>query len=332
MILTAQSFNEKNLTSLKHILIAGNDDYLKQSSFIKIQNLLDKFDVEKAQLFNLDQVGFKWELIFSLASNGSLFNESNVIALSSQTALKKSQHDLLNILFGTAKDCYFIVILNKLTKAQEKQSWIKSCHKDGLYITADPIPQYKLPQLVKQRFHEKSLQTTQQGYELLTDFYQGNLLGLEQEIEKLSLIFTSGMIPLDELKDCISNQSHNTVFQCVDLAIDMKPLQSQQVLRQLKRDKAQPAILLWSIIKELRELANMKFELVQGKNLASVLESHYIWQSKKNMFSKQLQTHSLAHFYKLIQQAKLCDESIKGLSPILAWQSLEKLVFDISNH
>ncbi len=331
MIVSCQTFSSKNFTSLKNVLIAGNDDYLRESAYLKVQALLENFDVDRAQLFHLDQTGFKWDAIYSLAGNGSLFSEQTVIALTSQTALKKAQHEELNTLFEKAKDCFFIVILNKLTKAQEKQSWIKNCQQTGLFISADPIALYKLPQLIKQRFNEKSLQTTQQGYELLTDFYQGNLLGLEQEIEKLSLIFTSGMISFDELKNCISNQAHNSVFQCIDCAIEMKPLKSQQILRQLKRDKVQPAILLWAIIKELRNLANMKFDLQSGKNLSAVFDSYYIWQSKKNMFSRQLQKHPLQHFYKLITQAKLCDESIKGLSPIAPWQRLEKLLFDLAN-
>ena len=327
----AHALNDKHFTPLTSMLITGADLFLCEKAYLKIQSFIKKKNDDRPHVFDLDASGFNWQPIYSLANNGSLFDELTFITLKSKTALKKSQHDELLQLISKSSDVIFILILPKLTKAQEKQAWIQTIIKQGLVISADPLAHYKLPQLIKQQLKEKSLQTTQEGCELLANSFEGNLLGLEQEIEKLSLIFTEGMISFEELAQNISNQSHASIFQCIDHALAKNTLKSQKILQQLNRDKTEPAIILWAIVKELRTLISMKFDMNKGESLTNTLNKYHIWQSKKAMFQTQLQNRPLADFYHFMQAAKNIDASIKGLSNLNAWQLLATLLLKIAS-
>ncbi len=331
MKIQAQFLNTTHLTSLKFTLISGNDDYLREQSILKIQAYLKSQSLPPAEQFNIDATGFQWSAIHALTCNGSLFDDLTIIIIRSAHALKKSQHDEMQQLITQSIDTCCIIVLPKLTKAQEKQSWIKHIEKDGLHIAADPIPSYKFPQLIKQRMQDKSLQTTGQGYELLANSFEGNLLGLEQEIEKLSLIFGNGMISYDMLCDNISDQSHHSIFQCVDFAIGQNPIKANNILKQLKCDKIQPHIILWAITKELRTLTNMKFDVEKGQSVSNVLNAYHVWQTKKSMYSQQLNQRPLIEFYQLLKQSKEADASIKGLSVINPWQALNAILFRIAS-
>ena len=330
MKIQAQFLNNTHLTPLKSILISGNDDYLREQSILKIQAYLKTQSLPPSEQFDIDATGFQWSSIHALAGNGSLFDDITIITLRSAQALKKLQHDEIHQLMAQSVDTCLIIVLPKLTKAQEKQPWIKIIENDGLHIMADPIPSYKFPQLIKQRMQERSLQTTNQGYELLANSFEGNLLGLEQEIEKLSLIFNSGMISYEMLCENISDQSHHSIFQCVDFAIAQNPIKASNIVNQLKIDKIQPHIILWAIIKELRTLTNMKFEVEKGQSISNVLTNYHVWQTKKSMYSKQLEQRPLTDFYQLLKQAKETDSSIKGLSVVNSWQSLKSLLSNIA--
>lgn len=330
MKIQSQFLNAASLETLTHILISGSDDYLREQSYIKVSDHLKKTGIELPHVFEIDSSSFDWQNVYSLSNNGSLFDENTIIALSSKVALKKNQHLEIEQLLKTAQDTFFIITLPKLTKSQENQSWIKFIEKSGLYIEAQPLPHYKLPQLIRQKLQEKSLHTTNEGYEFLANSYEGNLLGLEQEIEKLSLIFSSGNISVKTLSENISDQSHNNVFQCVDQAICNNIKKSQSILSQLKRDKVQPAILLWAITKELRTLINMKFSINQGNSLPTVMNEYRIWQSKKQMYQTQLQSRQINEFYSLLKQAKIIDACVKGISPFNPWQLLESILLEIA--
>lgn len=331
MKVQAQILNESNLKPLKHIAIIGNDEFFRENAYLKIQTSLQNQQLPPPESFQIDEASFQWESIYAKAHNTSLFDDVTIITLRANNALKKQHHEMLSTLLSKASEhIYFIIVLNKFTKAQEKQAWFKHIQQHGLLIEANPLPNYQLPAFIKQKMAQYGLSTSNQGYELLAECYQGNLLGLDQEIHKLSLIFNQGMIKAEDLSECISNQAQNTIFQCIDYALNQMPMKSLAILKQLKKEKQQPAVILWNMVNEIRTLSNMRFDMDKGMSLTAVFDKYRIWQSKKGQFSKQLQQRTLSECYQLIQQAKQVDETIKGLNTLNAWQSIENLLIRIA--
>lgn len=332
MKIQAQLLNTKqHLAQLQHILISGNDEYLIEQSILSIRSSLKIQDLTIIQTYQIDELEKRLAEIYAQTNNGSLFGEPTILMLQSSKALLKKQHELITQLLNECHDTFFIFTLPKLTKAQEKQAWINQVAQTNLHITADPVQTYKLPQLIQAKMQHVQLQTTREGYKLLACSFEGNLRALDQEIEKLALIFEKGMISIQQLHDNISQQAQYNIFQCVDFAIDQQIAKLQSALAQVKRDKAQPHIILWAVIKELRNLINMKFEIDnKGRKIPEVLNAFHVWQSKHNMFSKQLKQRSIKEFYHLLQLAKSADESIKGLTNIDPWQSLSHILLQIS--
>jgi DNA polymerase-3 subunit delta len=330
MKIQAQQLNSQHLRNLQTILISGVDEYLIEQSILKIKSSLKNMGLFVLGSYCMEDLDKHIQEIYVQTNNGSIFNEPSILLIRAKKALLKKQHELINQIIQEAQETFFIITLPKLTKAQEKQTWIKEIEQNGLHIIADPVPSYKFPQLIKARMQEHSLNTSRDGYELLASSFEGNLRAFDQEIEKLSIIFQEGFISYEQLVENISEQSQLNIFQCVDYAIDKKIIKYRKTLTQLKREKAQPHLILWAIVKELRTLSNMKFEIEKGKSINDVLNTFHIWQSKQNMFNQQLSNRSLNDFYHLLKSAKTVDESIKGLSKINPWHAIDALLLKLA--
>lgn len=330
MRIDAAYLTPAHILPLKHIVIIGNDDQQRELVLTQLKQTLAQNQLSLTSQYHIDETGFNWHDVESQANNFSLFDdEQTILFLRSQQPLKKEQHDKLNQLISANSGSFFIIALNKFTKAQEKQPWFKTILDCALVIEAKSVPNYKLPNIVKAKLNQSQLTATTIGYEMLANHFQGNYLGLMQELSKLPLIFKPGFISEQQISDCLSQQSAYTPFECIDCAIANQPAKAAAIFEQLQKNKMQPAIILWSIINELRALINLKFDIDKGISLQQALNTHNVWQSKKSAYTKQLQANPLNHFYQLLTQAKEVDLAIKGLSPIDAWSALRALIINL---
>lgn len=332
MKIIAQNFNSNHYDQFKHIAIVGNEEYLVERVISIIVEKIQKLSHCYPVSYKIDEPSFSWDELLLNLDNFSLFEPNQFFILRSDTTLKKSQLNNINKLFSKlGNNTYIIFLFKKRQSSLEKQDWYKAVNRDGIIIDASPIASYKLPAFINQLMKEARLSTSKQGLELITNLYQSNLLAINQLIKQLQLNFDEGYIELEDIKTCSSNQAQYSIFECIDYALNGNAIKTFDSLQYLKQSKIQPAIILWNVCTELRKLINMKFDIESGLSIANTFDKHHVWQSKKNYYTKQLNNRSLQNFYKLLQTAKQCDASVKGMSQVNDWQSISSLLLKIAS-
>jgi DNA polymerase-3 subunit delta len=98
-----------------------------------------------------------------------------------------------------------------------------------------------------------------------------------------------------------------------------------RILNGLQGEGVASAVVLWALVRDLRQLSAMAQVLAGGQSLSSVLARFRIWQSRTTAFSRALQRLSGATCNRLLRRCALIDRVIKGQAAGNAWDELLQL-------
>jgi DNA polymerase-3 subunit delta len=322
---------EKHLNKTYPVtLLSGDEPYFIQDAIKKISLAQKQNEEEEITRFYIENKSFSFEPLVLHAEHPSLFNDTKWIYIKLSTSLdKKMSIKLLDVL-QKAVDSIFIIETPKLNQSTLKQGWVKWIEKAGLHIEVKPLNHHECVAWTRQKMKDFGLSTSEEGYQKIALSAEGNMLALSQTIEKLCLIYESGQIDDNELENCLSTQSHYTIFQCIDEALNQNNIRMLNIFNRLKTAKTEPTLLLWALLKELRTLTVILYELEKGQSLSSLFQKYRIWESKKQGVSLSLKSHNIKQLYSLFKQAKSLDEQIKGLKEGDIWLHLKKLICSIA--
>ncbi len=314
-----------------HYLITGNEIYFKNRSKHLIKKHLQAQDEYDFLSFDITSSSFDFSQIKQHTANLSLFSQRNCISIDVSGKLNKKANEEMLALLKDSDDTTFVITMDKLSKAQEKTNWIAWLMQQGLVILANELKKEEALYWAKLMLKKRHIETTPEGYQFIVENNQNNLSSLMQDIEKISLVFKEGTISLEEIQSCMSDQSKFNIFQCIDEALLKNPQKALYMLKQLEINHAEPTLILWALLKEVRTLTNMRHAFDKGAKLNDLFYHHKVWQSKKRAYKTQVETNSLLKFYDILHQAKVIDETIKGLRQGNVWYALQSLLFKVAS-
>ena len=270
-------------------LLWGNEPLLLQESQDSIISVAKTQGFAEHYQFALDN-NTDWNEIFSLCQSLSLFSQrqSLLLHLPENGPNAAMSEKLSRLSQELHQDLLLILRGHKLTKAQENSDWFKALSQQGTYVTCTTPELDKLPQWVSRRVKQKGLVLDEQGNQLLCYCYEGNLLALAQAIERLSLLYPDGKLSLPRIEAAVNDASHFSPYHWVDALLAGKAQRAWHILQQLKREDAEPVILLRTIQRELMQLITLHREQKKAP-LKSVFDQHRIWQNRRPIFSAALQ-------------------------------------------
>ena len=94
------------------------------------------------------------------------------------------------------------------------------------------------------------------------------------------------------LDKCVSDQPNFNVYQFVDTCLGGVPVRASRILTILRRDGAEPALVIWALAREIRQVAAMANEIDDGYSKKSVLGRHQFWSSRVSCMNAALDRHS----------------------------------------
>lgn len=313
MKLQSNQFNPHILNSPSHILVYGSETYLREKFYIELKTRVLTYFEEPPEIFFIESTHFNWQQLLGIGLNRSLFSEKRLIILRITITIDKKIAEHLLSLLEKAADCYFLITCDTLTVNQEKAAWVNHLIKHGLVVQATPLPSYKLNQWIKQQLANHNLETSPEGIALLAEYNQGNLITLSHQINLLSLLFEPGVISIEKMRSCLNNHSQYTLFQCIDSVIAMDTPTLPNIINKLQEANTPPALILTSIVRELRQLAKIKHDQLAGDSIEQLFGKHNVWRTKQPAYQKQLTYRTLNELYELLQHAKQLDAAIKGI-------------------
>ena len=159
-----------------------------------------------------------------------------------------------------------------------------------------------MPQWLNNQARQLHLNISAELNALLIELFEGNLLALAQELEKLVLLFGSQHISIEQAEQIIINQAKFNPFQVIDALLLGDCAKCITMLDQLQQEGMAPAQLIWVFHKELNQLYSMLNKLSQGESIATIYKQYRIWDKRKPLYQHALSNISLANIKRALSR------------------------------
>ena len=321
----------KNNEMLPVYLVSGDEPLQSYEACDKVRQTARKLGFTERLILHVD-AGFDWDTLLAEANTLSLFSEQRLIELripSGKPGAAGSKA-MVEYLERPPEDTILLIISGKIDAQSGKSKWFKHIDKAGLVCQIWPIDLTQIPNWIEKRLRAAGLTPTSEAISLLTDRTEGNLLAAVQEIEKLSLYYVNSKngktnIGVDEILACVSDNSRHTVFDLTDAALAANPARTSRILEGLRGEGVEPAIILWALSKEIRDLGVMRADVERGAAVDTVLAKYRIWEKRKPLLRNCLQQHRAVFWQRLIIKSGHVDQVMKGAETGNIWDELLQL-------
>lgn len=311
-------------------IISGEEPLLMQEACDAVRQTAQQNGFAERVILQTE-TGFNWDQLTTSANTLSLFNAKQLIELRlnhspNETGIKALQTYIKDL----PEDKILLIITGKMDKKAQQSTWFKALATIAAFVQIWPIETQHLPKWIAQRLAQANLKADAEGIQLLSNHAEGNLLAAAQEIEKLSLLYTSGSISSEAIAQAISDSARFDVFNLIDTALQGNKQRVIRVLASLKGENIEPTLVLWALARELRALASMAYSLTMGLALEKILQEQRVWEKRKPLIRLALQRHHLNNWHTLIRYASNIDRMIKGVKSGNVWDELQRLSLAIA--
>jgi DNA polymerase-3 subunit delta len=271
---------------------------------------------------------FDWNELTAEANSLSLFAEKRIIdlRLPSGKPGREGGKALSEYAERPPEDTILLLTLPKLDKSQISSKWLKALESKGVFIQIWPIEGNRLQPWIEQRMRTAGLIPGPQVAHLLAERIEGNLLAAAQEIDKLQLLFGTGVINLEQLQESVADSARYDIYGLVDSALEGGIARSIRMLNGLRAEGTAAPIILWALTREIRLLCTLAQQVEQGRSPQQVVATaREVWDKRKPLVSQGLQRLNRREWKKLLQLCSLTDRAIKGQSPQDPWLQLQRI-------
>jgi DNA polymerase-3 subunit delta len=275
--------------------------------------------------------GFDWQEILHSANSMSLFAERKLIELRLPSGKpgaegSKALCEYLEIASG---DDVLLIVAGKIDKQSTNSKWFKALDKAGVVIQVWPVDARNLPRWLRQRVSAAGMSIDEEALQLLCDRVEGNLLAASQEVEKLKLLASDSRITARSVLDSVSDNARYSVFELADKALQGDAAGSLHMLHGLRGEGTEPAVVLWSLTREIRTLYEVQLDCPNGQGVMQALNARRVWKNRISLMQSALARHNPRSMAQLLEQATKVDGSIKGFAGGRPWDNLEDLVLGL---
>ncbi len=264
--------------------------------------------------------GFDWSELAGAGRALSLFAERRIIELRMPTPRPGVQGAkvLAELAADPGPDTLLLVITGRLERDSLASAWCKAFDKHGVVVQSWPVDIERLARWIAARAATRGIELDPAGAALLAERVEGNLLAAHQEIEKLALTHGGGAIDEDAVAAAVANSARYDVFQLGEAALAGDAARSLRILAGLRGEGAEPTLVLWSLCRELRGLA----ELRRGRRTPGYGRQAERRDSLLQSAAARMRRTPLGP---LVAHAARVDRAIKGLGEGDAWDGLAAL-------
>ena len=270
---------------------------------------------------------FKWSELRNSAQSLSLFASKKVIDIripSGKPGVEGGQA-LQDYCANLSPDVLTLISLPKLDWAAQKSQWFSTLQKHGVMISADDIPRGEMSRWLAARLKRQEQSADDATLEFLADRCEGNLLAAFQEIQKLALLFPSGQLSFEQVKDVVMDVARYDVFKLSEAMLDGNAARYAHILDGLRAEGTATVFILWAISEDIRTLGKVFLAMKRGENLSNALRDMRVRKDKQSLIENALRRLKSAHIERALLQAAHLDKIIKGLRPGDVWDELLQL-------
>ncbi len=341
MRVAIQSLSASDNKELKPVyLLFGSEILLLEEASDALRKQARQQGYTERDSFVVEQ-GFDWGALLQSGSSMSLFDEKRLIELRMPTgkAGQIGSRILAELAENFPPDTLLMVICGPVDRAGQNQKWFKALDAAGISTEAREVKLADFPGWLSQRLRSKGLLADAQSIELLTHYFEGNLLAAAQEIDLLALNITSDNgVPADAkqqlavLQSSVSDNSRFSVFSYLEACLSGDWQRTSRILDALRTEKDQSVFLIVMLSREVRRLTQMSAALAGGANKGQVFKQYRVWGADQNRIDGAIKRHGRDQWQRILQQIAKLDKIAKGRASsegVSIWFDIEKLSMKI---
>lgn len=260
------------------------------------------------------EAGFDWSNLAAASNTLSLFAEQRLIdlRLPSGKPGREGGAALSDYAANPAPDTVLLITCGKLDKNAAKAKWYKSLDSAGVTLQVWPVEADALPRWVAQRMRSRGLNASPEAAQLLAERVEGNMLAASQEIDKLLLLYGETTIDAEMVEQGVADSARYDIFELVDTALLGNAERVARVMEGLRGEGVEPILILWALVREIRAMEAMAYEVEQGAAVESVMKSRWVWQKRQPAVRAGLKRHNQRRWSQLLRRAVRIDRMVKG--------------------
>jgi len=277
-------------------LVFGDEPWQKNNSLATIKNHAQQQGFSEIIRFSSDNK-FDWQTIIDEYQSLSLFANQRIIEVEFTTIkIGDSGNKVLLALSEimaknvALQDVIFIFHGPKLDGPSANRKWFKSLTQLGCYLPLYDIEAKALPRWLQNQAKSLNVNLAPELSLLLIELFEGNLPALEQELQKLSLLFGTKQITLSDAEQIVIKQAKFNPFQIIDALLTGNCKKCLIMLDQLQQEGTAAGQIIWVFHKEFNQLYAMLDKLAQGTQLNDLYKEYRIWDKRKPLYQ-----HALTH-------------------------------------
>lgn len=307
-------------------MLFGDDQLLLQESEERICTYAKALHFNEYISITLN-TNSDWEAIYSTCQTLSLFSNRKILLLvMPENGINAATGEKLSMLAPMLNDDSMLILRgNKLTRALENSTWFKILSKNAVLVNCTTPEYTQLPHWVAARAKNMNLMLDDVVCHLLCQYYEGNLLALTQALERLSLIYTDGNLPLPRVEAVINNAACFTILHWIDAILAGKSKRANHILQQLQLKANNPVVLLRSIQREVLLLITIKRQIRAEIPVNAFFDRYKMSQKRRTLLNQALQRLSLQQLYQSVTLMVKIELAIKQEHIYAAWPDITTL-------
>ncbi len=231
------------------------------------------------------------------------------------------------------EDQCLLISCPKLDKKKKNAAWFKKLESLGAHIEIWPIESKQLPNWLSGRARENGLTIERDALNVLADRIEGNLLAADQEIKRLSLLYSSSdSISAKMMQEFVADNARFDSFELLEVCFAGNAKKVTRILSGLKLEGESPAKINGLLTYELRTLTKMAWDYQSGESIDRIIKKYYVWGAKKTGYSRSLSRLPVSVWQRFLSRCLELDKMIKGQQEGDPWVAIESLLLQISGH
>lgn len=312
-------------------LIYGSEPLLVEETLDEFRGMARKQGLTDRTRYTVEP-GFNWEILFEQSQTMSIFREKKLIELRMPTGKPgdKGSTSLIEYAKNPVEEVTLVVVAGHIDRTGQNTRWFKTIADSATLIQCPNIASEQLPRWIRQRLRSRNLEAEDEAIRLLCQMVEGNLLAAAQEIDLLRLLYQDQMVTLEIVEDLIANHARHDTFMLVDACLLGHQDRAMRMLYNMKRTGSLPILILWVMVREVRQICQIYDESERQKASPQSLYQRFgIWSARQKVVASAMNRLGRLQWERVLVQLCFADHRMKGGIPMVRkdeWEELENIV------
>jgi DNA polymerase-3 subunit delta len=201
-------------------------------------------------------------------------------------------------------------------------------------LAIDSLDRARLPAWIGQRLARQQQRAPDEALAFIADRVEGNLLAAHQEIVKLGLLYPTGQLSIEQVREAVLDVARYDVFELPSVMLAGDATRVARTLGGLRAEGEPLPLIVWAVSEELRALARVKSQVQAGRSFSEAARASGIWGPRQAQVERALGRVDLDRLEQSLARIGQIDRLIKGLrAPELdsdPWLELCDIMIDVA--